>query len=403
MSFTLPFTAPPTVEVFAVEDTTAQLVWRRLPAGELTALAHHRTGAAEHPLGRADEPGAADLLGFEPDTTTRVEIRVDGRPIAERMVTTAPTIDDGPITKIATISDLHLGEEGFGLVRQFRESRDVVPYPLRCALAAVKEAEAWGAELLVIKGDITELGKAPEWELFDALLSAISIPVVAVPGNHDTVAKRDSVDATVELQQRGLFPAPVHHLDLANVRVVLADSTVPKHSWGRLGRHRDALVDAVAIDRPAMIFTHHHLEDRRYPWFWPLGIQRFDNAGLVRDLAETNPDLLISSGHTHRTRVRFEAGIAITEVGSTKDGPGVWAGYTVHDHGVRQVVRRVAEPSCVSWTDRTHAVVAGIWGRWSPGRLADRSMTHRWPSGGRMPATTANADQTSSPVPSERV
>lgn len=400
MSFTLPFTAPPTVEVFAVEDTVAQFVWRRLPSGDLSVVAHHRTGSVEHHVGLDATLGARDIGGFEPATATRVEFIVDGQPVAERTVETTAAIDAGPATKIATISDLHLGEVGFGLVREFRESSDTVPYPLRCALAAVREAQAWGAELLVIKGDITELGQPEEWDLFDALLSAISIPVLAVPGNHDTFQKPGSLDATTELQRRGLFPSPVHVHDLPQGRVVLADSTVATRSWGRLGRHRDDLVEAVSVDTPAMIFTHHHLEPRTTPYFWPPGIQRFDNAALVRDLAGANPDLLISSGHTHRTRVRKEAGIAITEVGATKDFPGVWAGYVVHTAGVRQVVRRVAEPSCVGWTERTHAVVGGIWGRWTPGRLSDRTFTHRWPSGRTTPAA---ADQPSSPVASESV
>jgi hypothetical protein len=223
-----------------------------------------------------------------------------------------------------------------------------------------------------------------------------------VPGNHDTIGKPESVDATTELHKRGLFPSPIQVHDLDNTRIVLADSTVPTHSWGRLGHRRDALVEAVAADTPAMLFTHHHLEDWPCPRFWPLGVRRSDNADLVTALASANPDLLISSGHTHRTRARTEAGIAITEVGSTKDFPGVWAGYAVHESGVRQVVRRVAEPSCVSWTDRTHAVVGGIWGRWSPGRLADRTFTHRWPSGRTAPARNAD-DQASSLAPSERV
>ena len=101
-------------------------------------------------------------------------------------------------------------------------------------------------------------------------------------------------------------------------------------------------------------------------------------------LLEVNPDLAVSSGHTHRNRARHHHTALITEVGSAKDHPGVWAGYAVHRDGIRQVVRRVADPSCLAWTDRTHAAVAGIWGRWSPGRLADRCITHRW-------ATTAEA------------
>ena len=397
---TLPFTARPKVEAFTAEDTVAQIVWRRLPPGNLVAVAHHRSGSIEHPLGDAGEPGAAELDGFEPASTTDVELFVDGAPTAKCQVTTAAPIDAGPVVKIATISDLHLGETGFGLIKQLREPDGIISYPLRCALAAAREAETWGAELLVIKGDITDMARPAEWNLFDEFLAAVSIPVTAVPGNHDTVATPGSLDAAEELQRRGLFPEPVHSVDLANARVVLADSTVSSHSWGRLGCRRDELIDAVSTDMPALLFTHHHLENHISPWFWPLGVQRFDNARLVRELASTNPDLLISSGHTHRTRARVEAGVAITEVGSTKDGPGVWAGYVIHASGVRQIVRRIAEPSCVAWTERTHTAVGGIWGRWSPGRVADRSLTHSWPSGRTTPTAT---DQTSSTVPSARV
>ena len=180
-----------------------------------------------------------------------------------------------------------------------------------------------------------------------------------------------------------------------------SDSTVATRSWGRIGHHREALAEAVSVDRPAMIFTHHHLQERPYPTFWPLGVHTSDSAGLVPELAAANPDLLISSGHTHRTRARTEAGVAITEVGSTKDFPGVWAGYTIHATGVRQVVRRVAEPSCLGWTDRTHAVEAGIWGRWSPGRPSDRSLVHHWPSG--RPVADQAVQSVSPEVPSERV
>lgn len=403
MSFVLPFTTPPRTEIFTVEDTVAQLIWRGLPTGDLTVLRHDGESTSETRVGTVGPIGAAEIADLPPNTSVRLELVLDGRPIAAHDITTAPTIDDGPITKIATISDLHLGEQDFGVVRKFREQRETVPYPLRCALAAVREAEAWGAELLVIKGDITELGRPEEWELFDTLLAAISIPVLAIPGNHDTFNKPGSLDAETELQRRGLFPSPVHVHDLDHARLVAADSTVPTHSYGRLSHQREALLESLAVDSPVLLFAHHHLEPRPVPCFWPLGIRRFDTAALLREMAEANPDLLISSGHTHRTRARYEAGVAITEVGSTKDYPGVWAGYAIHRSGVRQVVRRVAEPTCVTWTERTHAVVAGLWGRWSPGRLDDRSFTHRW-STERTMLRPDDAVQSALPGdPSERV
>ncbi|MFQ5558939.1 MAG: hypothetical protein ACE5GB_15715, partial [Acidimicrobiales bacterium] len=77
--------------------------------------------------------------------------------------------------------------------------------------------------------------------------------------------------------------------------------------------------------------------------------------------------------------------------GSTKDHPGVWAGYEIHAEGVHQTVRRVAEPACLEWTERTAAVVGGIWGRWAPGELGDRSVTHRWTGDRRAAPPTADA------------
>lgn len=378
MTPTFPFTSLSPIDVFAVEDTAAQFTWRGLPDGLLTLDVHHGNGTRSVELGAAGTPGAADVDGFAPGTATNVDVHVDGRLVTRRVVTTLDSLPGPPIAKVATISDLHLGEQGFGLIRRLREPNDVEPYALRCAKAAVREAQAWGADLLVIKGDITELGMPSEWELFDELLADIHIPILAVPGNHDTFAKRGSLDATTALQRRSLFPEPVHTTDVGGATIVMADSTVPGHSFGRLGRWTEQLADAVDGDQPALLFTHHHLETRTYPWFWPLGVQKFDTGNLLQTLFHTNPDLLISSGHTHRNRARRHATGLITEVSATKDYPGVWAGYTIHSSGVRQVVRRVAESTCVAWNDRTHAVVGGVWGRWSPGRMTDRSLSHVW-------------------------
>ncbi len=127
-----------------------------------------------------------------------------------------------------------------------------------------------------------------------------------------------------------------------------------------------------------MVFTHHHFENQILPWFWPLGVQRYDSLPVLDELLAVNPDLVVSSGHTHRNRIRRHGTALVTEVSSPKDFPGVWAGYSIHPDGVRQTVRRVADPDCISWNDRTHAAVAGIWGKWSPGGLRHRSHTHHW-------------------------
>jgi hypothetical protein len=73
--------------------------------------------------------------------------------------------------------------------------------------------------------------------------------------------------------------------------------------------------------------------------------------------------------------------VLVTEVGSVKDHPGTWAGYVVHEGGIRQVVRRVMAPDVLGWTEATKRALFGVWGRWSPGSLDDRCISHPWPAG----------------------
>ena len=378
MSFRLPFTSLAPIEVFAVEDTVAQLTWRDLGRGDVAVTIEHPSGGETKIVGDAHGPGAEDIGGLLPGHETPVTVAVGGRRVARLTVRTLPSLFAEPLARIATVSDLLFGEDGGGVLPRLRDRADGEPYPLRCARAAVREAQDWGADVIVIKGDITELGRPHEWEMLDALLSEIHVPVLAVPGNHDTTGARTSLDATTELQRRGLFPGPVHTHDVDGARIVMLDSTVHGRSFGRIGRHTDELLGAIDTPLPAVVFTHHHLEALHAPSFWPLGVQRFDTAELLRQMFRTNADLVISSGHSHRNRVRGHASGLITEVSATKDFPGVWAGYAVHADGVRQVVRRVSEPSSLRWNDRTHATVGGVWGQWSPGRLHDRCVSHRW-------------------------
>ena len=109
-----------------------------------------------------------------------------------------------------------------------------------------------------------------------------------------------------------------------------------------------------------------------------MGTTRQDGYGTLDRLVATNPDIFLSSGHTHRNRLRRHRTAVVSEVGSPKDHPGVWAGYELTATGVRQTLRRVSRPDCIEWTERTRAIVGGIWGRWSPGRLGDRCVTHLW-------------------------
>lgn len=382
MALTLPFTALPRVEVFALDSHAAQIAWRNLPSGLLRAV----VDGSETILGEAGQPGVCDIEGLNASAEHKADMYVDRVLIDRIMIRTPPALPGPVITRIATISDLHLGENAFGLTRTMHDKHGDDPYPLRCALAAVREAQAWGAEMIVFKGDITDSGQSEQWDQFDQVLDKIDIPVMAVPGNHDTVEIRGSIDHHRARENRGLDSHDVQVHDRGDVRIVAVDSTIATKGSGTLVGRTSELLSAIDTHRRVVVFTHHHFEHTPVRYFWPPGISATETTQVLRAIAEVNPAILISSGHTHRCRSRTSGATLITEVGSVKDHPGVWAGYEIHPTGIRQVVRRVADPSCLQWTERTSHAVGGIWGRWSPGRIEQRSVSHVWPSTGELVA-----------------
>ncbi len=95
-------------------------------------------------------------------------------------------------------------------------------------------------------------------------------------------------------------------------------------------------------------------------------------------MAEVAPRTWLTAGHTHRNRGRRHGPLTVTEVGSTKDFPGTWAGYVAHDTGLRQTSFHVTGGGTDAWLDRTRRAAGGAWGHWSPGRLSDRCLTTTW-------------------------
>lgn len=366
-------------EVFAVEDTAAQLCWSSLPDREVTI----RVGDAVVDIVVDDHeaPGGVVVEGLPPSRALTVELRAPGaRPATVAAFRTLEPPPGRLLARVATISDMHLGEPGFGILPRYRDpstGRD--RYPYRCAEAAVREAAAWGAELLVVKGDITWSGRPGQWALAADLLRGSTMPVCAVLGNHDVVPK--ATDGRASLARAGIEvdTDPTAH-DLPGLRIVLAHTADYGHRDGRIPAHdRHTIVDlAAASDLPALLALHHYPDRFAVPTRYPRGIVRDDADPLLRELGVRKPDALVVCGHSHRHRRYWRRGVEVVEVGSTKDYPGVWAGYAVHEGGIRQVVRRVLDPRAMAWTQRIESTVLGMWGPWASGRRRWRCFSKVW-------------------------
>ncbi|MDP9074311.1 MAG: metallophosphoesterase [Actinomycetota bacterium] len=381
------------------------MVWRALPgprvcfeiAGQSVTVSAtppgllRRTGRRPVPLrtgpGAVGGPGSVLIDGLRP--ATRYELKVSGPGVGLRRVvdqiTTLPTPPGPLLHRFATINDLHLGERGFGVGHTIEDVWPLPPgwrpYTWRCAKAAIDEALAWGAQTLIVKGDLTSDSAPADYHEVGELLSQVGVPVIATFGNHeyhDVVTEGRPILASYGIN----VPRQAWAQDLPGIRVVVGLTGQASRRSGRVDADQRSAIVSLAQDAPGPVFLalHHQPQRWRFPNQYPPGIPGPQAAALLDGLVAANPATFVATGHTHRHRRHHHGPLAVAEIGSTKDYPGTWAGYAVHQGGIRQVVRRTAVPDVLAWTETTSRALAGVWGRWSPGRTADRCFTHPWPN-----------------------
>lgn len=336
-------------------------------------------------------PGAVTVEGLEPATT--YDVTVTGphcpRRRVDRITTLAPP--PGALTaRFATISDTHLGDGAFGALSTIVDviplPPQLDPYPERCARAAITEAAAWGSELIIAKGDLTRDSEPAEFKEFARLVAASPVSVRAILGNHDV---RNRVDGAAILTRHGVDVArQATAVDLPGVRIILAHTPITTQRRGRLG---DAEIDRIVTlaagapasslggpAGPVVVAMHHAPQRAPVATHYPPGLYSAESRVFVDRLREANPTSVILAGHTHRNRRYKVGGLTVSEVGSTKDYPGQWAGYAVYEGGIRQVVRRIASPDAIAWTEASRRALFGLWGRWAVSTLEQRCWIQLW-------------------------
>jgi 3',5'-cyclic AMP phosphodiesterase CpdA len=379
------------LEVFAIEDDAVQLTWASL-GGPEAQVEVSVTGGDAGPIalvevGGTARPGALSIGGLPPDTALAVVVRPTGAEPVRLATRTLPPPPGRRRARVATISDIHLGERAFGHLPRIKDTGEAgEPAAARCARAALAEAVEWGAELVVVKGDLTLDCRPEELEAVAELLGGCPVPTVVMPGNHDGGNHRpaDPSDPAGDpghvLARHGIeLVTDIEVRDLPGVRVVACNTVVPGRGHGRIGARLPAVLDALdGAETGVLLCLHHHPQRTIVPTHWPPGILGIDGHRFLDGVERANPATLVTAGHTHRHRRRRHGPVTVTEVGSPKDYPGTWAGYVSHDGGIRQVVRRVAHPSAIAWTERTRAMGLGQWGRWAPGHIDARCFSLAW-------------------------
>ena len=368
--------------VFAVEDTSAQLVWGDLGAGQIEVrLAEGDREIRAETIESPGGPGSICFEGLSPGVAHRALLRAAGGAAGRLQFRTLQPPPGAELFRFATLSDLHIGRAHFGFVKRIREDRPEVAHPLRCGRAALDELLAWGAQHLIIKGDLVDSGRPQEWDDARKLLADVPIPIDLIAGNHEN-SHPGCEDPWSEAERVGLnLHRGVSSIDVEGLRLVLMDSTTRGVDVGRWHHLADDAADAVGrTSGAAMLVVHHHPQPLPVPTHLPRGIPSHRARPFIAGLRRANPAVIGTSGHTHRNRRRDICGVPWTEVGSPKDFPGGWAGYVVYEGGIRQVVRRVAGVDCLDWLELTRGAAMGAWGHWSPGTLDDRCFSYEWPT-----------------------
>ena len=216
------------------------------------------------------------------------------------------TADDRVL--IAQLSDLHIGVTG----------RDRDPAVRLAAVVAAVAALTAAPAAVLVTGDVTQNGRASEYERVRELLAPLSMPVHVLPGNHDDPAQLRAAfppagdDALSEFVQ---FTARA-----GGVRLVVCDTHEPGTDGGRLCDERLAwLRRTLAADRgAATILAMHHP---------PLmtGIDAMDEIGLdastrtaLDELLAAAPNVLrVCAGHVHRAMYATAGGRPVFTCPST--------------------------------------------------------------------------------------
>ena len=155
-------------------------------------------------------------------------------------------------------------------------------------------------DLIVITGDLVDVGRPDEYAWLKTLLAPLTQPLIVIPGNHDErEAMRAAFGGDGYLPASGFLHFAID--DRYPLRIVGLDTLVPGKNGGELCAQRLAWLEKTLArepGRPTLLLMHH-------PPF-VTGIGHMDAIGLAgseafEEIVARHPQIeLIACGHLHR-------------------------------------------------------------------------------------------------------
>jgi len=210
-------------------------------------------------------------------------------------------------TFLIQLSDTHIRERG----RLAYGRLDTAPYLAQAVQAIMRLPQK--PDAVVMTGDLTDFGRAAEYDHLRDLIQPLNIPVYLLPGNHDDRQQmRASFPEHSYLGTQGFVQ---YSVAIGHLQLITLDTVIPRESGGALCTDRLAWLAAELeknSHKPVVVAMHH-------PPFKTL-IGHMDDIGLSSGVAELETLLLkhpnverVICGHLHRPiQVSFGSTVALT-------------------------------------------------------------------------------------------
>ncbi|MCM2293090.1 phosphodiesterase [Allorhizobium sp. BGMRC 0089] len=211
------------------------------------------------------------------------------------------------MTSILQLSDTHIVEEGslaYGVVDTAAALEKAV-ITINAALERIGPVD-----VVIVSGDLTDFGSPQEYRRFRAITSALTMPILAVPGNHD---RREAMRAAFADEDFMPQDGPINwHRTFEHLHVIGLDTLVEGEPYGLLTDETLAWLEKVLNgldDRPVLIALHHP------PFITRIGHMDRQNLkngdALFAVLAQAKGEVRLACGHVHRMIATVQAGHAV--------------------------------------------------------------------------------------------
>ncbi len=234
----------------------------------------------------------------------------------------APARPEQPLFVFATIADSHIISTLFDDHRYLKAlsiSRELLT-------AVVMDINAYRpkVDFVVHLGDITDFGRATEFDNAKRILGKLRCPLFPVVGNHDNFMS-DNKRGWKKFAGRD---STAYAFDYKGFHFIVIDCTPNPYTPSKIGCDaalREWVRQNLAAnhDKPTILFSHYNLVERYWNAVFDTVSHYPEYAGMAdlrATLEEAGNVIAVINGHVHANRVEIINGIYYIDIGATLVG-----------------------------------------------------------------------------------